>query len=83
MAIILEKISRWYFTVADKDAFNNVKLVANKEGLLVGSSSGAALQGALELKSIQNGVIVTIFPDGSDRYMSKQIFNYKESFNNE
>ncbi|TGJ58357.1 cysteine synthase, partial [Ligilactobacillus ruminis] len=32
---------------------------------------------------IQNGVIVTIFPDGSDRYMSKQIFNYKESFNNE
>lgn len=72
------------FTVADKDAFNNVKLVANKEGLLVGSSSGAALQGALELKkSIQNGVIVTIFPDGSDRYMSKQIFNYKESFNNE
>lgn len=84
MAIILEKeLVDGIFTVADKDAFNNVKLVANKEGLLVGSSSGAALQGALELKSIQNGVIVTIFPDGSDRYMSKQIFNYKESFNNE
>ena len=44
-----------FFTVADKDALNNVKLVANKEGLLVGNSSGAALQGALELKSIQNG----------------------------
>ena len=78
-----KKLVDGIFTVADKDAFNNVKLVANKEGLLVGSSSGAALQGALELKSIQNGVIVTIFPDGSDRYMSKQIFNYKESFNNE
>jgi len=38
------------FTISDKDAFNNVKLIANKEGLLVGSSSGAALQGALELK---------------------------------
>ena len=58
------------FTISDKDAFNNVKLIANKEGLLVGSSSGAALQGALELKKhIKKGVIVTIFPDGSDRYM--------------
>lgn len=84
MAIIFRKeLVDGIFTVADNDAFNNVKLVANKEGLLVGSSSGAALQGALELKSIQTGVIVTIFPDGSDRYMSKQIFNYKESFNNE
>lgn len=72
------------FTISDKDAFNNVKLIANKEGLLVGSSSGAALQGALELKKhIKKGVIVTIFPDGSDRYMSKQIFNYKESNDNE
>ena len=50
------------FTITDKDAFNNVKLIANKEGLLVGSSSGAALQGALELKKrINEGVIVTIF----------------------
>ncbi|MBW4836691.1 MAG: cysteine synthase family protein [Staphylococcaceae bacterium] len=72
------------FTISDKDAFNNVKLIANKEGLLVGSSSGAALQGALELKKhIKKGVIVTIFPDGSDRYMSKHIFNYKESNDNE
>lgn len=39
------------FTISDKDAFNNVKLIANKDGLLVGSSSGAALQGALELKN--------------------------------
>ena len=54
MAIIFrKKLVDGIFTVADKDAFNNVKLVANKEGLLVGSSSGAALQGALELKSIQ------------------------------
>ena len=44
----------------------------------VDGSSGAALQGALEIKQqLDKGVIVTIFPDGSDRYMSKQIFNYK------
>ena len=70
------------FTISDKDAFNNVKLIANKEGLLVGSSSGAALQGALELKHIKRRNRNDI-PDGSDRYMSKQIFNYKESNDNE
>lgn len=75
-----KKLVDGIFTIKDQDAFNNVKLLANKEGFLVGSSSGAALQGALELKKqVQQGVIVTIFPDGSDRYMSKQIFNYKES----
>lgn len=85
MAHILRKdLVDGIFTITDKDAFNNVKLIANKEGLLVGSSSGAALQGALELKKrINEGVIVTIFPDGSDRYMSKQIFNYKERNDNE
>lgn len=66
--------------VSDDAAFQNVKLLARQEGLLVGSSSGAALQGALEIKKhINKGVIVTIFPDGSDRYMSKQILNYKET----
>ena len=65
-------------TVSDVDGFNNVRQLAQREGLLVGSSSGAALQGALEIKQqLDKGVIVTIFPDGSDRYMSKQIFNYK------
>ncbi len=55
MAIIFRKeLVDGIFTVADNDAFNNVKLVANKEGLLVGSSSGAALQGALELKKHSN-----------------------------
>lgn len=67
-------------TVSGADGFNNVAQIAKKEGLLVGSSSGAALQGALEIKKhLNKGVIVTIFPDGSDRYMSKQIFNYKEN----
>ncbi|HLR19490.1 MAG TPA: cysteine synthase family protein [Staphylococcus sp.] len=70
--------------VSDKDAFENVASLAKQEGLLVGSSAGAALQGALEVKKhINSGVIVTIFPDGSDRYMSKQIFNYKERAINE
>ncbi|WP_105977877.1 PLP-dependent cysteine synthase family protein [Staphylococcus simulans] len=64
-------------TITDEDAFHNVKQLALQGGLLVGSSSGAALQGALEIKArIDKGTIVTVFPDGSDRYMSKSIFNY-------
>ncbi len=68
------------FTIKDQDAFRNVKSLAKHEGLLVGSSSGAALQGALNLKAqLSEGTIVVVFPDGSDRYMSKQIFNYEEN----
>ncbi|MDK2877305.1 MAG: cysteine synthase [Thermoanaerobacteraceae bacterium] len=63
-------------TVSDEDAFNMVKELAKKEGVLVGSSSGAAfyatLQIAGELTSPAN--IVTIFPDGSERYLSKKIY---------
>ena len=53
------------FTIKDQDAFRNVKSLAINEGLLVGSSSGAALQGALNLKAqLTEGTIVVVFPDG-------------------
>ncbi len=63
-------------TVTDEDAFRRVKELAIKEGLLVGSSSGAALHAALieagNAKSGQN--VVTIFADSSERYLSKKIY---------
>lgn len=63
--------------VSDELAFRHVCELAKNEGLLVGSSSGAALEGALRVaKRIEKGDIVVVFPDGSDRYMSKQIFQY-------
>ncbi len=63
--------------ISDQDAFTNVSGLALNEGILAGSSSGAALQAAIDLsKQIEQGHIVVIFPDGSDRYMSKNIFNY-------
>ncbi|UXU54834.1 cysteine synthase family protein [Staphylococcus agnetis] len=63
--------------VSDTKAFQHVKDLARYEGLLVGSSSGAALEGALQTaKRLQKGKIVVVFPDGSDRYMSKNIFTY-------
>ncbi|QPC46979.1 PLP-dependent cysteine synthase family protein [Mangrovibacillus cuniculi] len=63
-------------TVLDVDAFDRVKELALKEGLLVGSSSGAALHAALleAEKSPAGTNIVTIFPDSSERYLSKKIY---------
>ncbi|MBP5244317.1 MAG: cysteine synthase family protein [Succinivibrio sp.] len=62
--------------ISDDDAFEASKLLARKEGIFAGSSSGAALSASLKL--IQQGVkgnIVTIFPDRGDRYFSKGLYN--------
>ncbi|WP_019121442.1 cysteine synthase A [Brevibacillus massiliensis] len=73
-------MDRGYFdaihTIADEEAFELVKQLAAREGLLVGSSSGAALAAALrEAETAQAETsIVTIFPDGSERYLSKKIY---------
>ena len=64
------------YTVSDEDAFRLVEELAKQEGLLVGSSSGSAMFAALEeAKVARPGTnIVTVFPDGSDRYLSKNIY---------
>lgn len=62
--------------ISDDDAFEASRLLARKEGIFAGSSSGAALSASLKL--IQKGVkgnIVTIFPDRGDRYFSKGLYN--------
>ena len=59
----------------DDEAFRMVRELALKEGLIVGSSSGAAMAAALKLaKKLQNGVIVAVFPDRGDRYFSTGLF---------
>lgn len=64
-------------TITDEDAFRLVKELAAKEGLLVGSSSGAAFKAALnEAQAARAGTnIVVLFPDGSERYLSKKIYD--------
>lgn len=58
-------------SVKTEDAYAMADRLAYIEGLLAGHSSGAAMVGALELaKRIDQGVIVTLFPDGGDRYLS-------------
>lgn len=60
--------------INDKEALEKVRLLAAKEGIIAGSSSGAALAAALKLaERIDKGRIVTVFPDRGDRYFSKNI----------
>ena len=63
--------------VTNADAFAGAKLLAKKEGILVGISSGAALHAAIELaQKPENAgkVIVAILPDSGDRYYSTPLF---------
>lgn len=61
--------------VSDYEAIEASRLLAIKEGLIVGSSSGAALAAAIKLsRRIESGNIVTVFPDRGDRYLSKGLF---------
>lgn len=60
--------------VSDGDAFRAVKILAAREGILAGSSSGAALHASLQIAArISSGNIVMIFPDRGDRYFSKNL----------
>ena len=62
--------------VTDDQAFGMVKELAAKEGVLAGSSGGAAVYAALELaRRLGTGKrVVTIVPDSAERYLSKKIF---------
>ncbi len=65
------------FPVVNEDAFKAAKLLAKKEGISVGISSGAALHAAIELaKKPENKgkTIVALLPDSGDRYYSTPLF---------
>ncbi len=62
--------------VMDDDAFGTVKALAVQEGVLAGSSAGAAVFASLQVaKRLGQGKrVVTIIPDSAERYLSKKIF---------
>lgn len=62
-------------TVTDKAAFEGAAQLAREHGLLVGASSGAAFAAAMQVAAeLMQGNIVTVFPDGSERYLSCGIY---------
>jgi len=62
-------------TVEDDPAYEVTRLLATKEGIFVGMSSGAAVVGALRIaKKMDSGIIVAILPDRGDRYLSTTLF---------
>lgn len=75
--VLNTKVYDEIFKVANEDAFETSKLLAKKEGILVGISSGAALYAGIEYaKKPENKgkVIVALLPDSGDRYYSTALF---------
>lgn len=65
------------FTVTTEEAFSSGRLIAHKEGILVGITSGAALYAAAQIaKRPENKgkTIVALLPDSGDRYLSTPMF---------
>jgi cysteine synthase A len=66
-------------TVKDEDAMNASRMLAQKEGLLVGISSGAAFHAAMQLARMEENtgkMIVVLLPDTGERYLSTQLFEF-------
>ena len=62
-------------TITDEESYKGVRIKAQKEGILVGISSGANIYAALKLcEMYPDKKIVTVAPDGIDKYMSMGIF---------
>jgi S-sulfo-L-cysteine synthase (O-acetyl-L-serine-dependent) len=70
-------------SVADEDlrveserAYEMVRRLAREEGLLAGISSGAALAATLQVaKRLDRGVVVTVFPDGAEKYLTEKFWD--------
>jgi cysteine synthase B len=58
-----------------EEAYDMVKRLAREEGILVGLSAGAAVATSLRVaRELESGVIVTVLPDGADKYLSESFW---------
>ena len=65
--------------VSTEEAYRLVRVLAREEGLLVGISSGAALAACFQVaKQVETGMIVTVFPDSGDKYLSERFWEERD-----
>ncbi|MBW1795325.1 MAG: cysteine--tRNA ligase [Deltaproteobacteria bacterium] len=68
--------------IDDEAAFEMTRRLAREEGIFAGMSAGAAMAVAQEeVRSMSEGVVVVIFPDGGERYLSTPLFAIREETN--
>jgi len=61
--------------VETEDAYKMARQIVAQEGIFVGMSSGAAMFAALEVvKKLKSGLVVVIFPDRGEKYLSTRLF---------
>ena len=75
--VLNTKVYDEIITIENEEAFEGGKLIAKQEGILVGISSGAALQAAVKLAQRpenEGKTIVALLPDNGDRYYSTPLF---------
>jgi len=75
-----KKLPFQIINIPDEEAFTTVRLLAKKEGIFAGMSSGAAMSAALtRAAQLKEGVLVAIFPDGGEKYLSTELFTKQEA----
>ncbi|MBU1404328.1 MAG: cysteine--tRNA ligase [Proteobacteria bacterium] len=75
-----KKLPFQIINIPDEEAFTSVRLLARKEGIFAGMSSGAAMSAALtRAAQLKEGVLVAIFPDGGEKYLSTELFTKQET----
>ena len=61
--------------VESEDAFEMVRRLAREEGVMAGISSGAALAATLQVaRRLDKGLVVTVFPDGAEKYLTEKFW---------
>jgi len=73
-------------TLADEDlrvdterAYRMVRRLAREEGMLAGISSGAAIAATIDVaKRLKSGIVVTIFPDGAEKYLTETFWTSEQ-----